>query len=325
VLRKLLVLALGGVCLPANVGFAAESAIGQAVQALHLSAQQLLSLRDFLGPFSRGSQIESAGGGLFIIRDTGSMAYAGEFSLRVDDHGALQIDRVSGPAVLDLSYRVRLPVKLDSKSRTQVSAVLANSQATQPAIPAPAETIEHIVPALALPELSISAIKQTNGNAIADLSQARAVFFRDGSGSAVSIRVQLGSTAPTLRFSARYFSPVRADGTQVWRDSVAEVDSTLSTGLADLESHDVCPAAGACAVKVNPAAQTGQHLIRWSKQLIAGVPATLMAELSPPAAAAAQASAQANPADSIGDPGGQPMPAQTGPSGGSSAENLSGH
>ena len=83
--------------------FAAQNVVGQAVQTLHLSPQQLLSLRDFLGAFSRGAGVDASEDGLFILRDTATMAYVGEFSLRVNSGGRLEIDRIAGPARLDTS------------------------------------------------------------------------------------------------------------------------------------------------------------------------------------------------------------------------------
>jgi hypothetical protein len=126
-LRKTLLAALCGTILSVHHA-AAENAVAQAVQKLHLSPQQLLSLRDFLGPFNRGTDVESSGTGLFVLRDARSMAYTGEFSLRVGGDGSLQVDRVSGPATLDSTRDVRLPLRLDAKARAQVMAALAGSQ-----------------------------------------------------------------------------------------------------------------------------------------------------------------------------------------------------
>ncbi|HEY1638664.1 MAG TPA: hypothetical protein VGF62_09080, partial [Rhizomicrobium sp.] len=84
-MRKYRVVFLCGALMwPISAAFAAQNVVGQAVQRLHLSAQQLLSLRDFLGPFNRGTDVDAAEDGLFILRDAATMAYVGEFSLRVN-------------------------------------------------------------------------------------------------------------------------------------------------------------------------------------------------------------------------------------------------
>lgn len=296
----------------------AISAVGQAVQRLHLSPQQLLSLRDVLGGIERGAQVEASGVDLFILRDPGSMAYAGEFSLNVGEDGTLTVDRVSGPATLDASQSVLLPIRLNPKSRAQVTAALAGSQvmATDPANP-------QDLPAL--PEERIAALKFTDAKAAAPVAETRAVFFRDGSGMVRTFRAPQTTAATTpapLRISDRYFSAVKSDGMHVWRDNVVEIDSDVAMTLTDLLARGACPLNGPCNVHTPAVSLRGFHLIRWQHQLIAAVPPSLLAQLAPapapqttvPAGPATPAEAPtASPAGSAGTPATAP------------AENSDGH
>jgi hypothetical protein len=275
----------------------AVSAVGQAVQRLRLSPQQLLSLRDLLGGVERGAQVEASGENLFVLRDPGSMAYAGEFSLTVLADGALTVDRVAGAATLDASHSVALPIRLNAKSKAQILAALTGSQilAPDPANPPAA------VPAL--PEVRIAALKFTEANAAGAISQSRAIFFRDGSGAVRTIRVPqtvvLGTSPAAARISDRYFSAIRSDGTHAWRDNVVEVDSDVSLSLAELEMR-VCPDSGSCTAR-KPAAASAFHLIRWQHQLIAAVPPSLLTQLAPV------------PAPETAAPSGTELPSQTPP------------
>jgi hypothetical protein len=293
-LRKTLLAALCGTVLSIHPA-AAENAVAQAVQKLHLSPQQLLSLRDFLGPFSRGTDVESSGTGLFVLRDARSMAYTGEFSLRAGGDGSLQVDRVSGPATLDLAGDVRLPLRLDAKSRAQVMAALAGSQllvptsaATAPPSPSPMMNAA-TAPLPLMPDEEIAGVKLTDVKATGSITQSRAVFFRDGSGLVHTVRAQLASTdaAPTpapLRIADRYYSAIQSDGTRAWRSSVVEIDTDVQIGFADLELRYACPPGVACSPRGPAPASNGLHLIRWGRQFIAAVPPALMAQMSPPPA-----------------------------------------
>ena len=291
----------------------AVSAVGQAVQRLHLSPQQLLSLRDLLGSVERSAQVEAAGEGLFVLRDPVSMAYAGEFSLNVGEDGMLTVDRVSGPATLDASQSVLLPIRPNPKSRAQVTTALAGSQVmgTDPANP------QALPPAL--PEERIAALKFTDAKAAAPIAETRAVFFRDGSGVVRTVRApQLATAAGTpapLRISDRYFSAIKSDGTHVWRDNVVEIASDVAMTLSDLEVRRACPLNGPCNVHAAAGSLRGFHLIRWQHQLIAAVPPSLLAQLAPapapemtvPAGTATPAEAPTvSPAASAGTPAASP-------------------
>lgn len=297
-LRKTLLAALCGTILAAHAA-AAENAVAQAVQRLHLSPQQLLSLRDFLGPFSRGTDVESSAAGLFILRDARSMAYTGEFSLRVGGDGSLEVDRVSGPATLDSARDVRLPLRLDAKSRAQVTAAMAGSQllvprsaAAAPPNPSPMANVS-TAPLPLMPDEEIAGVNLIDAKAAGSITQSRAVFFRDGSGLVHTVRAQLASTgaapAPApLRIADRYYSAIQSDGTRAWRSSVVEIDSDVQIGFADLELRYACSSGAACRPRGPAPASNGLHLIRWGRQLIAAVPPALMAQMaSPPAAPAA--------------------------------------
>jgi hypothetical protein len=83
----------------------------------------------------------------------------------------------------------------------------------------------------------------------------------------------------------RFFAPIRGDVTQVWRDRVVEISGDAKVGLADLEKRYVCAASAACVAKYVPA-ENGLHVIRWSKTLIAAVPASLLAQITVPVALA---------------------------------------
>jgi hypothetical protein len=292
----------------------AISTVGQAVQRLHLSPQQLLSLRDVLGDVERRAQVEASGEDLFILRDPVSMAYAGEFSLNVGENGTLTVDRVSGPATLDASQSVLLPLRLNPKSRAQARAALAGSQlmGMDPANP-------HALPP-ALPEERIAALKFTDAKAAAPIAETRAVFFRDGSGVVRTVRAPQSATAAStpapLRISDRYFSAVKSDGTHVWRDNVIEIDSDVAMTLTDLQARRACPLNGPCNVHTPAVSLKGFHLIRWQHQLIAAVPPSLLAQLA------------AAPAPEMTVPAGAAAPAEA-PTAGtpatSPAENSDGH
>jgi hypothetical protein len=304
---------------PAAGTVSTVSAVGQAVQRLHLSPQQLLSLRDVLGGVERSAQVEASGVDLFILRDPGSMAYAGEFSLHIGEDGTLTVDRVSGPATLDAGQSVLLPIRLNPKSRAQVIAALAGSQvmATDPANP------QALPPAL--PEERIAALKFTDAKAVAPIAETRAVFFRDGSGMVRNVRAPQTTAASTpapLRISDRYFSAIKSDGMHVWRDNVVEIDSDVAMTLTDLVARGACPLNGPCNVHTPAVSLRGFHLIRWQHQLIAAVPPSLLAQLAPapapqttvPAGPATPAEAPtASPAGSAGTPATAP------------AENSDGH
>ena len=291
-MRKTLLAALCGTILSVHHA-AAENAVAQAVQKLHLSPQQLLSLRDFLGPFNRGTDVESSGTGLFVLRDARSMAYTGEFSLRVGGDGSLQVDRVSGPATLDSTRDVRLPLRLDAKARAQVMAALAGSQlliprtaAAAPPSPSPmANTATAPLPLM--PDEEIAGFGLTDAKAAGSITQSRAVFFRDGSGLVHTVRAQLASSGTTpapLRIADRYYSAIQSDGTRAWRSSVVEIGSDVQIGFADLELRYACSSGTACRPRGPAPASNGVHLIRWGRQLIAAVPPALMAQMTPPPA-----------------------------------------
>jgi hypothetical protein len=291
-LRKTLLAALCGTVLSVTHA-AAENAVAQAVQKLHLSPQQLLSLRDFLGPFNRGTDVESSGAGLFVLRDARSMAYTGEFSLRVSGDGSLQVDRVSGPATLDSAHDVRLPLRLDAKSRAQVMVALAGSQllvprtaTAAPLSPSPMANAS-TAPLPLMPNEEIAGVNLTDAKATGSITQSRAVFFRDGSGLAHTVRTQLASSAtPTpapLRIADRYYSAIQSDRTRAWRSSLVEIDTDVQIAFADFELRYACPMGAACRPRGPAPASNGLHLIRWGRQLIAAVPSALMAQMAAPA------------------------------------------
>jgi hypothetical protein len=256
----------------------AISTVGQAVQRLHLSPQQLLSLRDVLGGIERGAQVEASGENLFVLRDPGSMAYAGEFSLTVAADGTLTADQVTGAVTLDASHSVVLPIRFNARSKAQILAALAGSQI----VTADPANTQAAVPAL--PQERIAALKFTEAKAAGPISQKRAIFFRDGSGVVRTVRVPqtaAPATSPApMRISSRYFSVIKSDGTHAWRDNVVEADSDLALTFAELETH-VCPDSGPCAARKPAPAPRAFHFIRWQHQLIAAVPPSLLTQLAP--------------------------------------------
>jgi hypothetical protein len=263
--------------------FAAQNAVGQAVQRLHLSPQQLLSLRDFLGPFNRGTDADASEDGLFVLRDAATMAYAGEFSLRVSSGGRLDVDRIDGHARLDPSRAVLLPLRLTDKARAQAVMTLANSGAARSGDPVTAEKMAGIEPPPALPAVSIAAATLVDAAAAAGLAQSRAEFWPDGSGWSASVRVQ--PNAPTMRMTERFFAPIRGDAIHAWRDRAVEISGDTKVGFADLEKRYACAASAACVARYVPA-ENGLHVIRWNKALIAAVPAPLLAQIAVPLAVA---------------------------------------
>jgi hypothetical protein len=240
----------------------------------------LLSLRDFLGPFNRGTEVEAAEAGSFILRDAASMIYAGQFSLRMRPDGALQVDRIAGPARLDFSRTVQLPLRLLAKSRAQALAVLRGSQMlSPPAIPGGVSPQPTSAPFLPAPQLAGLARTSTDSGTVA---QWRAVFLPDGSGMVSSMRAALGASTAPMRITSRYYAPVRSDGTRVWRDAVLEFDSDVQLDLNGLETRYSCPAPDACSTRVPALTSTAFHMIRWQRQLIPAVPPRLLAQLAPP-------------------------------------------
>ena len=252
----------------------ADNAVALAVQRLHLSPQQLLSLRDFLGAFNRGLAVDSSGNGLFVLRDEHSMAYAGEFLLRTDGSGTLTVDRVTGPATLDATHEVQVPLRLDAKARLQASAALSESQALAPNGAAEASPpLEHV-----------SGAAPTSAMQPATLLQSRAVFFRDGSGYTASIRAAIPAAlnaAAQLRIVERYYAPIKSDGKDAWRPATVELDGDVTLSFAELESRYGCAAPGPCAKRGSLPAAANLHVIRWGRQNITSVPVTLMAQLGP--------------------------------------------
>jgi hypothetical protein len=272
----------------------AQNAVAQAVQRLRLSPQQLLSLRDFLGPFSRDAAVEASGAGLFVLRDSHTMAYAGEFSIGLNPDGSLQVDRVSGPATLDATHAVLVPLRLDAKLKARLLGALSGSEMLAP----PADSADAVAialhPVASLPEQWIAGAALTQTKTAADITQARAVFFRDGSGSVQSMRFPVAAlpqpatprqtvppTPPMLHVGERYFSPIRSDGKSAWRDAVFQVDGDVQIGFSDLEARFGCAVGASCAPRGRMPPASSAHVIRWTRQLVAAVPPSLMAQMSP--------------------------------------------
>lgn len=281
---------------------AAANVVGQAVQRLHLSPQQLLSLRDALGDFSRGTQVEASGENQFVLRDASSMAYSGAFSLKVNADGSLQLDRVSGPARLDAAHSINMPLRLNARSRAQVAGMLAGSALLSSGTTS-AEGDRELPPsASALPEPSLPAIELTDSKALGSLGSTRAVFYRDGSGWMRMLRAPLGQTgaAPSpMRVADRYLPPLRSDGKQVWRDASIEIDSEVPLRVSDLDNRYRCAPGALCNPRGPVVTPSTVHLIRWGKQMIAAVPPALLAQmvpLPPPNPDAAPQAGDAQPA-----------------------------
>jgi len=285
----------------------ADNPVAQTIQKLHLSAQQLLSVRDFLGPFNRGTEVDASGGGVFILRDTATMAYAGAFSLRTAADGSVAIDRIGGPATLDGERTVTLPLGLDRKSRAQVSAVLDRSQALPTPLQGPptdSGAPAAAIPVLSLPREDLAGLRLT-GTVTGVIAQSRAVFFRDGSGYVRSFRAQLpatGAAPQPLKIVDRYFSPIQSDGTKVWRPAIVETDADLPVSFVDLQTKYACDASAPCKPQRAVQAQSGIHLIKWTHQLVASVPQTLLAQIAPPPAAPVESAPDAASPPSLDAP-----------------------
>jgi hypothetical protein len=282
-MNKIFTIAVCGaaaLALSAAPGVTADNPIGQAVQKLGLTPQQLLSLRDFLGPFNRGAEVEASEAGSFVLRDAASMIYAGEFSLRMRGDGALQVDRIAGPARLDFSRTVQLPLRLLAKSRAQAIAVLTPSQILSPP-PAPGGEPSGAQPLPALPSPQLAGLARTPSDS-GSVAQWQAVFLADGSGTVSSMRAVLGTPATPMRITSRYYAPVRSDGTRVWRDAVLEFNSDVQLDMNGLETRYSCPAPDACSLHIPTASSTAFHMIRWQRELIPAVPPRLLAQLAPP-------------------------------------------
>lgn len=318
-MRTIIAAALCGVALGAVEPTSAGNSVAQAIQKLHLSAQQLLSVRDFLGPFGRGTDIEASGTNLFVLRDSASMNYSGEFSIHSDPDGSVEIERVAGPATLDFSRSVTLPLKLDRKSRAQVLKSMAGAQAIAPAAPSlvPAGAMDTIVPSgspppAVLPAEQVAGLKVTNPQATGAVSQAKATFYRDGSGYVRSFRAQIPATdlaSTPLRVSDKYFSPVQSDGVKVYRAAVVEVDSDIQIAFADLEMRYGCDLSACKPPHGSAPVSNGNHLIKWSRVLVAAVPAQLLAQIAPPPAPSPPPSGAAPSTVVPPAPGETPVPA----------------
>lgn len=281
-MRKALFAALCGLAaLNSTFVNAAPNAMGQAIQNLHLSPQQLLSLRDFLGGFDRGVDLEADGVNHFVLRDAASKAYAGELLLQVGNDGVLQVDRVSGPARLNAQRTVLLPLHMDSKTRAQLAQALLGSQLVAPSA------------STAGPQNTVAGLDPSNSAAFGAIVESRGVFFRDGSGSVRTVRTTLGPSPLPARIADRFLSPIKSDGKQVWRDSVIQVDAILQMAFADLQAR-AC-SADSCKPAARTPAPDSRHVIRWNRQLIAAVPASLLAQMMPPLAMVV---APENPAES---------------------------
>lgn len=302
-MRKTLTAALSGAALLcAGQALAAGNSVAQAIQKLHLSAQQLLSVRDFLGTFARGTDIEASGSGLFILRDSASMSYTGEFSLSANADGSVEIERVSGPATLDASRAVALPLKLDRKSTAQARKAMGNSPALAPKPSAgppdtaqPGQIAAAPAPAPSLPPQQLAGLKLTNPQATGIVSQARATFFRDGSGYVRSFRAQIPATdlvSTPLRVSDKYFAPVQSDGVKVYRTAIVEIDSDVQIAFADLETRYGCDLAACKPAHLARPISNGNHFIKWTHVLVAAVPAPLLAQIAPPPTAPAMDAGQ---------------------------------
>ncbi len=263
-MRKALFAALCGLA-ALNFTFvnAAPNAVGQAVQNLHLSSQQLLSLRDVLGGFDRGADIESDRPNHFVLRDSATKAYAGELLLQVSGDGVLQVDRISGTARLSEERTVLLPLRMDSKTREQLAQALLGSQLA--ALPG------------AMPQDTVAGLDPSNSADAGALVEWRAVFFRDGSGSVRIVRTTAEPVPSLVRLADRYLSPIKSDGKQAWRDSVIEVDANLQMAFADLQAR-ACSARPCKPLPRSPTPDS-QHVIRWSRQLVAAVPPALLAQM----------------------------------------------
>lgn len=322
-MRKTLTAALGGTALLcAGQALAAGNTVAQAIQKLHLSAQQLLSVRDFLGTFARGTDIEASGSGLFILRDSASMNYSGEFSLSANADGSVEIERVGGPATLDASRAVTLPLKLDRKSTAQALKALGNSpapapkpSAASPGTTQPTDAAPAPLPAPSLPPQQLAGLKLTNPQATGVIAQARATFYRDGSGYVHSFRAQIPATdlvSTPLRVSAKYFAPVQSDGVKVYRAAIVEIDSDLQIALADLQTRYGCDVATCKPMHGARPVSNGNHFIKWTRVLVASVPAPLLAQIAPPPAApaidAGQGGSPAAASSAVGTP---PAPVTT--------------
>lgn len=275
--------ALCAIVLPLHSSLAAVNVVGQAVQKLHLSPQQLLSLRDFLGAFNRGAQIEATGDNVFILRDAASMRYAGEFALTVLADGSLQIDRITGPARLVRERSVLVPLRLNPKSRAQVTAALAGSQLLGRSAGTSQEDDATAQPAVVLPQQPMAGLALTETKTGGVLAESRAVFFRDGSGWSRSLRLWLaldGAQVDSVRVADRFYPAIRSDGANVWRDSTIEIDSDLKIGFGELQARYACVSPSACPAQ-RAVAPTAFHFLRWGKQRVAAVPPLLLAQLAP--------------------------------------------
>jgi hypothetical protein len=278
---------VAGLLLPAlAIAARADNPVAQDILKLHLSPQQLLSVRDFLGAFAHGIEIEASGGGAFVLRDDATMAYAGGFSLRVGDDGRVIVERVNGAAMIDATRIVAVPLRLDRKSQASVLAALADSQASappKPKEPADVAGVASVAPA-SIPPQGLPALRLMNAKAQGTVQESRAVFFRDGSGFVRSIRAPVipPAASPSLNVTDRYFSPIQGDGTKLWRGTIMEIEADLPIGLADLESRYACTSGAECKPPRAHAPVSGVHVIRWSRQLVASVPPQLLAQISAP-------------------------------------------
>jgi hypothetical protein len=297
----------------------AENPVAREVQKLQASAQQLLSLRDFLGPLNRGVEMESSGSGVFVVRDAASMAYSGEFRIRTGSQGSIEVERVTGPAIFDDSRSVRVPsLRLDAKARAQVAAILVGSQ-LQAALSSPGPATNLIASASVSSPLQnpVSGLRLTTANIAGPISQYRAVFFRDGSGYVQGFRTevpQAGSLSPALRVANTYYTAVRTDGAQVWREAIVEAEGDAQLSLTDLESHCSCPAGEDCRTAERWLLSTGLHIVKRSHQLVSSVPPQLLAQMSASGLLPAPGTAPAAAAD--------PSSVRGGGSGGERSEAL---
>jgi hypothetical protein len=159
----------------------------------------------------------------------------------------------------------------------------------------------------------MAGLKLTNATATGAISQAKATFYRDGSGYVRSFRAQIPATdlaSTPLRLSDKYFSAVQSDGVKVYRAAIVEVDSDIQIAFADLEMRYGCDLSACKPARGSAPVSNGNHLIKWSRVLVAAVPAQLLAQIAPPPAPPSATPSAAAPAPVSPSPAGEtPAPA----------------
>jgi hypothetical protein len=259
---------------------AASPTLAQTLDSFHPTPQQTIALRDFLGPRSDrlvALGVSANGLAIFDLRDAKNLR-TGQVAVRHDeDDGSIFVARVAGPAAIDANRSLTPPRVQNSKMQSAISAALGDAkggEAYQDAVSKGHDLFLRKWPMLAL-----------NLDPLAGrIVESEASFFPDGSGFVRILRAATGGTVATpVYLTAKFYPALKGDGQKAFRDSVLSVDADFTATLASLGEGPVCHTGCPAAVPVKLDGEP--HLTTWRHAVVPSVPASLVAQISPQAAA----------------------------------------